>query len=147
MKMLARAALLLSALFACAPAVAQHATVSSAPAGYAPEMAPVTLPATSTPVSNQPTVGTTTLGPFTPQLGRDIQVLIRSPNGAWSGTITVGTSVDNCATVNPLTVGGQAWGVYTSNANEPVWTPTLGGVVFCATEVIASGKPSVELRQ
>lgn len=151
MKMLLRAALALSALLACVPAMAQHATISVAPAGYAPEMAPVTLPATSTPLTGAPGVGTTMLGSFVPQLGRDVWILIKNMG---TGTITVGTSpaTDACATIfNPLTVGGQPWGIYTGNANEYVTTPTRANVVLCVQAAISaapvSGSISVDLRQ
>ncbi|HLY90839.1 MAG TPA: hypothetical protein VKQ27_17790 [Acetobacteraceae bacterium] len=145
MKMLTRAAAVLLALVACAtPALAQHATFSYAPAGPAPEVAPIVVAATSTPLTATPAAGTTVSGPFTPQLGRDLRIIIK---GTWAGTISVGTSVDNCATVNPLTAGGATWGSFTANANEVVDTPTLAGVGYCVTSVITSGTPTIGLRQ
>lgn len=162
MKMLARAALGLAALLACAPVLAQHAAVSVAPAGYAPEVATVTVAATSLPQEGAVTAtsatatsgtasiaaGTAVIGPLTPQLGRDIRVVLK---GTWAGSFAIGTSTatNACAagTINPLTIAGQAWGVYTANANEAVDTPTLAGIVYCATATITSGTLTYAVRQ
>lgn len=100
--------------------------------------------ATSTALSGTATTGTTAIGPFTPQLGRDIRVILR---GTWAGTFTVGTSVDACTTINPLTIGGSTWGSFTGNANEVVDIPTLAGVVYCATATVSSGSLSYGVRQ
>ncbi len=151
-----------------APAIAQAAGSSvQFPAGYATgnspcvkladgSCAPVSqanpLPtadgplaaATSTALSGTATTGTTIVGPFTPQLGRGIRVILR---GIWAGSFAVGTSVDACATINPLTIGGSTWGSFTGNANEVVDIPTLDGVVYCATATIASGSLSYAIRQ
>ncbi|HEX2594818.1 MAG TPA: hypothetical protein VHL34_25170 [Rhizomicrobium sp.] len=147
MNMLARAGLLLSVLFASSPALAQHATTSLAPAGFAPEYAPVVVAATSTALTATPVTGTTMLGPFNPQLGRDLRIIIKGTG--WAGTITVGTSTkaEACSTLNALTVAGQPWGSYTGNANEVVDTPTLDNIVYCVQAVIASGSPSITVRQ
>ena len=169
MKMLARAALALSALIACTPVIAQHATTSVAPAGYAPEQAIVTVPAysvgqegsvNSTAVTPTTGVaifasGSAIIGPFAPQLGRDIRVVLK---GTWQGSFSIGTSsaANACApgTINPLTIGGQAWGTYTANANEVVDTPSLGATtagvaapVYCATATITSGTLTYAVRQ
>lgn len=151
-----------------APALAQAAGSSvQFPAGWAPgsspcvqqadaKCAPVSLTnplpiadgplsaATSTALTGTVTTGTTTIGPFTPQLGRGIRVILR---GTWAGTFAVGTSVDACATINPLTIGGSTWGSFTGNANEVVDIPTLAGVVYCATATVSSGSLSYGVRQ
>lgn len=101
-------------------------------------------PATSTALTGTATAGTTTIGPFVPQLGRGIRVILR---GTWAGTFAVSTSVDGCATLNPLTIGGSTWGSFTGNANEIVDIPTLAGVVYCATATISSGSLSYGVRQ
>ncbi|WP_298690155.1 hypothetical protein [uncultured Sphingomonas sp.] len=162
MKMRARAACLLSAFVAWAPSLAQHATASAAPAGYAPEQAVVTVPAYSigqegvvTSTAATPTSGgaafasgAAVVGPFAPQLGRDIRVVLK---GTWAGGFVVGTSTsaNACAagTINPLTVAGQPWGNFSANANEVVDTPTLAGIVYCATATVTSGSLSYSLRQ
>ena len=159
MKMLVRAAFALSALLMCAPTSAVAVSACALTRGdgtCVPDVASVSIlpAATSTPLAGTPAVGTTTLGPFVPQLGRDIWILIK---GTWAGTISVGTSpaTDNCATIfNPLTVAGSTWASFTANANETVSTPTRGATpagvaapVYCVKSVITSGAPTVELRQ
>lgn len=104
--------------------------------------------------------GVATIGPFAPQLGRDIRVILRpsASGGSWTGTFAIGTSsaANACAagTINPLTIGGQPWGVYTGNANEAVDTPSLGATpagapapVYCATATITSGSLTYAVRQ
>ncbi len=99
-----------------------------------------------TPTSGPATIaaGVATIGPIAPELGRGIRVILR---GTWSGTFAVGTSVDGCATVNPLTIAGSSWGSFTGSANEIVDIPTLAGVVYCATAAVASGTLSYGVRQ
>jgi hypothetical protein len=101
-------------------------------------------PATSTALTGTAPIGTTTFGPFVPQLGRGIRVILR---GTWAGTFAVSTSVDACATLNPLTIGGSTWGSFAGNANEIVDIPTLAGVVYCATATVTSGSLSYGVRQ
>ena len=103
------------------------------------------LPAAgSTAITGTATTGTKIVGPFVPQLGRGIRVILR---GTWAGTFAVGTSVDACATINPLTIGGSTWGSFNGNANEIVDVPTLAGVVYCATATVTSGALSYGVRQ
>ena len=101
-------------------------------------------PATSVALTGTATTGATAIGPFVPQLGRGIRVILR---GTWAGTFAVSTSVDACATLNPLTIGGSTWGSFTGNANEIVDIPTLAGVVYCATATVSSGSLSYGVRQ
>lgn len=98
-----------------------------------------------TPTSGSATIaaGVATIGPFTPELGRGIRVILR---GTWSGTFAVGTSVDGCSTINPLTIGGATWASFTGSANEIVDIPTLAGVVYCATATVTSGSLSYGVR-
>lgn len=85
------------------------------------------------------------VGPFVPQAGYPVRLVA---TGTWTGSITVGTSMDNCATVNALTVAGQTWGSYTGNANEAVDVPpTTGGVKYCLSLTVTSGTLNVALRQ
>lgn len=100
--------------------------------------------ATSTALTGTATTGTAIVGPFTPQLGRGIRITLR---GTWAGTFAVGTSIDACTTISPLTIGGQAWGSFTGSANEIVDIPTLAGVVYCATATVSSGSLSYGIRQ
>ena len=89
--------------------------------------------------------GSYVVGGFSPQAGYPIRLVT---TGTWSGTIAVGTSIDNCTTVNALTVAGQTWGSYTSNANEAVDVPvTTGGVKYCLSISLTSGTLNAALRQ
>lgn len=101
-------------------------------------------PATSTALAGTASPGTTVVGPFTPQLGRGIRVTLR---GTWSGTFAVGTSIDACSTISPLTIAGTTWGSFTGSANEVVDIPSLAGVVYCATATVSSGSLSYGVRQ
>ncbi len=84
-------------------------------------------------------------GAFSPQAGFPVRLVT---TGTWTGSIAVGTSVDSCATVNPLTVAGSAWGTYTGNANEAVDVPpTTGGVAYCLSVTVTSGTMNAALRQ
>jgi hypothetical protein len=106
-------------------------------------MVAVPVPATSTPLTGVLSASGT-VGPFVPQLGRAIRLVLR---GTWTGSFALGTSVDSCATINPLTVAGQTWGSFTANANEAVDTPTIAGVSYCRTAVISSGTLDYAVRQ
>jgi len=84
-------------------------------------------------------------GPFAAQAGYPVRLVA---TGIWAGSIAVGTSADSCVTVNALTIAGQAWGVYTTNANEAVDVPpTTGGVAYCLTVSVTSGTLNAALRQ
>lgn len=81
---------------------------------------PVTLSAVA--AAPMPLTGTTTasgtVGPFVPGLGLPITLTLR---GIWQGQIKVFRSVDGGITLDPLTVGGVAWAVFSANACEAVW--------------------------
>lgn len=104
-----------------------------------------TSTATPTGCAASGSAGSYVVGGFAPQAGYPIRLVT---TGTWSGTVAVGTSVDNCATVNALTVAGQTWGSYTSNANEAVDVPvTTGGVKYCLSISLSSGTLNAALRQ
>lgn len=89
--------------------------------------------------------GTYVAGPFNPQAGYPVRIVT---SGTWSGSIAVGTSSDNCTTVNPLTVAGQTYGSFTGNANEAVDVPaTTGSIAYCMSITVSSGTLSAALRQ
>lgn len=178
MKNLLRAGALALGLMLCAPGWAQiqHATNRYSPGGsYAPEEVPVMVPALSTPLGGAvtstavtPTSGAATfsngtayIGPFQPELGRPIRMILK---GTWQGSVITGTAsaANGCTAgnINPLTVGGLTWASFTANANEDVDTPHLGGIlaadgrtiatpapVYCATATITSGTLTYEVRQ
>jgi hypothetical protein len=67
------------------------------------------------------------VGPFTPKPGKPIVLTL---SGTWTGTVTVKRSVDGGTTKTALTAGGEAWGVYTGNVNEPVWEESESQATF-----------------
>lgn len=135
-------------------AVSTTAPLPTAPgplaaAGSTPCMGTVTSSAvtpTTTPASCAASFagGAARIGPLVPELGRAIRVVLR---GTWSGAVAIGTSVDGCATINPLTVGGATWGSFAGNANEAVDVPTVAGVAYCATATVTSGTLTYAVRQ
>ncbi len=158
MKMLARAGLALSTLFA-APAVA--ATVSlpnclNTPSIYTPcqgivAVDPLTgnpvpiasAAATSTPVTGS-TTSSTTMGPFAPQLGRDLAVTVTC-----TGTCTAQllSSIDGGVTKLPLTVGGLAWATWTGPVNEVATTPTVAGTTYYLSLTASGGTTTGRMAQ
>jgi hypothetical protein len=83
-------------------------------------------------------------GPFVPELGRSIWVTLR---GDWAGTVRVLRSLDGGATRLPLSAGGQPWGVFTANAQEPVREETVAGASYWLDIQLASGTLGYEVRQ
>ena len=128
-------------IVAPADSIAQEGTVTSTAA---------------TPTSGSATFagGTAYIGPLTPQLGRDIRVILK---GTWGGSFAIGTAsaANGCTAgnINPLTVAGQSWGSFIANANEVVDMPTLGASgasgapVYCAIATISSGTLTYAVRQ
>ena len=166
MKTLARAALWLSALCMCAPAMAQasHATESFAPAGRAPEYAPITVAARSIAATGSVTSsgvtstaaagaaaptfasGTATI-PFAAQLGYPVRVILKLAADT-TLTASVGTSVDGCATVNTLTAGGSPV-TYSAAINEYVDVPvtTDSALTYCLVATVTAGTLTYAVRQ
>lgn len=104
-----------------------------------------TSAATPTGCTASGSAGSYVIGPFVPSPGYPVRLVA---TGIWSGSITIGTSVNSCAAVNGLTVAGLAYGVFTANANEAVDVPaTTGGVAYCASVVVTSGTLNLALRQ
>jgi len=77
-------------------------------------------------------------GPFIPDLGRAVELRL---SGEWTGHVTVKDSIDDGATLLPLTVGGQPWGgPYTGNVNEEaVKTPHVAGQTLWIDAALESG--------
>lgn len=120
-------------------------TASAAATSSPCTVSATTSAATPTGCTASGSAGVYVVGGFTPQAGYPIRLVT---TGIWTGTIAVGTSVDNCATVNALTVAGQTWGSYTSNVNEAVDVPvTTGSVKYCLSISLASGTLNAALRQ
>lgn len=104
---------------------------------------PAQSAATSTPLSGSSST-TQTVGPFTPQLGRPINLTL---SGTWVGSVQLLRSIDGGTTKLPLTVGGSAWGSYSANANEPVWTETEAGATYYLAITRTSGTISYRIAQ
>ena len=127
------------ALFPAAALAQQHATTSAAPAGFAPEYAPVTVAATSTPTTG--TTSTATTVTFTPQLGRPVRLITKLTAGS-SYSAQVFTSPDACTTLNQITVAGQVWASFTAatgTINEDVDVPMISGISYCLTVTPSAG--------
>ena len=125
---------------------------SPAQAPAAAASTPATGTVTATAVT--PTSGTAALAggsaviSFAPTLGLPVRVVLR---GGATFTAYVGTSVDGCATINPLTVAGQQWATFTASADEyvdtPVSTATAGGIKYCLVVTVTSGTETYGVRQ
>lgn len=139
--------------------------LTSAPAGYVPEMAlchvdadgaalvagvraplpVVTAPvaATSTPLEGTASASTLA-GPFFPQLGRQIWLTL---SGTWAGSVTVQRSTDAGATRLPLTVAGQPWARFTANTQEPVAEETVASASYYLDIALTSGTLAYKVQQ
>ncbi|WP_159980026.1 MULTISPECIES: hypothetical protein [unclassified Novosphingobium] len=95
---------------------------------------------TVTPAVAQSLEGTASVngsvGPFVPAPGRPVYITLA---GNWQGTVTVQRSTDVGATRYPLTVGGQAWGIYQANACEPIWEEYENGAALYLSIVMTAG--------
>lgn len=88
--------------------------------------------------------GTATCGPFLPSQRLPVRLLLK---GGASFTATIGTSVDNCASVNALTTGGTVIG-YSGSVDEYVDVPpTTGNIGYCLVLAVASGTEAYAVRQ
>lgn len=101
-----------------------------------------------TPAGNTPLTGTASatgvVGPFSPVLGRPIWL---SLSGTWTGTVTLKRSIDGGATMLPLTVASQPWGVFTANACEPVTEESESMATYHLDIVLASGTLAYRVAQ
>lgn len=83
-------------------------------------------------------------GPFIPAAGRPVYITL---SGTWQGTVSVQRSTDGGVTRQPLTLGGAAWGTFTSNACEPFWEEHEAGATLYLAANLASGPVSYRLAQ
>ena len=95
-----------------------------------------------------PLEGTTSasvqLGPYQPEPGVPVTITL---SGTWSGTVSLLRSTDGGATRLPVTVGGTAWGVFTANANEPVWDENDSAATLYLDVALASGSLNYRVAQ
>lgn len=104
-----------------------------------------TSAATPTGCTATGSAGTYIVGPFAPKPGYPVRL---TTIGTWTGTITEGTSFDNCATVIPITVAGQSWGSFTNNVNEvPDFPATTMNFKYCLSISLTSGTITAYLFQ
>ena len=73
---------------------------------------------------------------FAPDPGRPVHLRL---SGVWTGTVKVLSSRDGGASKMPLTLAGDAWGVFTGNCNEDVETPWETGVTYYLDISVTSG--------
>lgn len=106
------------------------------------------LPVTTLRAASAPLVGTAAatgqVGPFTPAAGRPVML---SLTGAWSGTVRVLRSVDAGVTRLPLTIAGEAWGEFTTNACEAVWEEYEDNARLYLDITLASGSLTYRVSQ
>jgi len=91
-----------------------------------------------------PASATTTVGPFSPVLGRPIIITL---TGDWDGSVQLVRSIDAGATLLPITIGGTAWGSYTGNVNEPVWSESEAAATFFLKIMLTAGTVDYRLAQ
>ncbi|MBX7539463.1 hypothetical protein [Qipengyuania sphaerica] len=84
------------------------------------------------------------VGPFTPASPAPVYCTL---SGDWQGSVAVKRSTDGGTTLHPLTVAGDAWGAYSSNACEPVWEESESGATLWLDCRIASGTLTYRLAQ
>jgi hypothetical protein len=90
------------------------------------------------------TAATSVIGPFLPAAGRPVVLAL---TGTWSGTITVKRSTDGGATKLPITVGGLAWGQFTTNVCEPIWEENETGAALYLDVSLSSGTLAYRMAQ
>lgn len=96
----------------------------------------------STPLTGA-AAATTTTGPFTPQLGREIVLTL---SGTFSATVTLLRSVDGGTTKLPATVNGTALS-WTGAVNEIVWVETEAAATLYLQITLTSGTVTYRVAQ
>lgn len=137
------------------------------PAGYAPAVAlgyadpagnlalvaeasplPVQIVNDETGTAPQPLAGsaggTLLAGPFLPLPNTPVTLSLW---GAWQGTVQLERAADSDAPRLPTTVAGGAWGRFTANACEPVWTESAPGAELYLAIAVTSGTLNYRLAQ
>lgn len=87
---------------------------------------------------------TGTAGPFAPAVGRPVMLGL---SGTWSGTVRILRSVDGGVTRLPLTIGGEPWGEFTTNACEAVWEEYEDGARLYLDITLSSGTLTYRVAQ
>lgn len=106
------------------------------------------LPVSTLRTASAPLAGTVAttgqVGPFTPAAGRPVML---SLTGSWSGTVRVLRSIDAGVTRLPLTIAGEAWGEFTTNACEAVWEEYEDNARLYLDITLASGSLTYRVSQ
>lgn len=84
------------------------------------------------------------VGPYVPVAGRPVMITLA---GTWEGTVQVMRSIDDGATMHPVTVGGFSWGRYTTNVCEPCWDEQEVGAQLHLDIALASGTIDYRIAQ
>ena len=80
---------------------------------------PVTVSGGATPTPLTGTMASSGLAvPFVPARGVPVVLTLR---GTWQGSVRVYRSTDGGVTLDPLTVGGAPWALFTGNVCEAIW--------------------------
>lgn len=91
-------------------------------------------PATNGSLAWNNVTATTTLGPWIPQLGRDIWATFNVTGGTFTAVVGTTTTL-SCANSNPLTAANGLYnlGTFTSAVNEDIGRETRSGAKYCVT--------------
>lgn len=138
----------LGALGGAATAANQALTNASLTLVASPFVVATTAPLSGTIADTVPHL----IGPFTPQVARDVCLTINATSAA-TGTVQLLRSIDGGATTPATTVGGTPWARYAfANAlgaivNEPVWTETSGLATLYLAITLGGGSVTYSLHQ
>lgn len=122
--------LVLAAVACAAPAAAQ------APSWLRARSAKVTGSLAAT--------GDTSATPYYPDAGRPFNLEL---TGTWVGTVVLKRKLPTESTWKALSVGGAAWGAYTTNVSEQVWQEGETGAAFMLDFTRTSGTVAYRLSQ
>lgn len=100
--------------------------------------APPPLPLEGTATQNE------IVGPFAPLAGRAVNIQL---DGTWQGNVQLLRSVDSGTTKLPVTLAGEPWAQFTSNANEPAWLESEGDVELYLDLTLTSGTLAYRVSQ
>ena len=105
-------------------------------------VATTVIAATSTPLTGSS--GTTgAAGPFVPQLGRAIRVVL---SGSWTGTVQLLRSIDGGTTRLPITYpDGSARGSWSTNINSRVVEESEAGATYYLAITLSDGTLSYRI--
>ena len=83
-------------------------------------------------------------GPYNPVTDRAVMLQL---NGTWEGSARLLRSTDGGTTKHPVTLAGEAWAVFTSNAVEQVWNESEAGAELYIDIALQSGTLAYRVSQ